>query len=202
LYEELCTFMTICCWILFGRRNILDKIYREYQDKYFMFKNFFFRKLCCLWNNVEMYGRTGQATDSNVIPSMRCAFVLAKATNTYSEYIILLSTTIAIQLRLNITLYHFACLVHTILEFRVPLEDGIYGQLKTHCLLQEEWYLKLPPQSWVCRITLRRNLSLPSPGLYTKGAENISETLAYAYQTTGRKYRKTLNLTLKEDWLA
>jgi len=31
-----------------------------------MFNNFFFRKSCLLWYNVEKYCRAGQATDDNM----------------------------------------------------------------------------------------------------------------------------------------
>jgi len=33
---------------------------------YFVFKIFFFRKSCRLWDNVEKFCRAGQATDNNV----------------------------------------------------------------------------------------------------------------------------------------
>jgi len=36
----------------------------------FVISNFFpFRKACLLWNNVEKYCRTGQATDENMAPA-------------------------------------------------------------------------------------------------------------------------------------
>jgi len=33
---------------------------------HFVFSNFFFRKSHCLWENVEKYCRTGQATDDDM----------------------------------------------------------------------------------------------------------------------------------------
>jgi len=39
-----------------------EKCCRENQNTYFMFKNlFFFRKSCCLWDDVENFSRAGQA---------------------------------------------------------------------------------------------------------------------------------------------
>ena len=64
--EDLCTFMIISCWILLRMRNILDKCCRQNQNKRCMFSNFF-KKSCCLWDDVENYGRARQATDNNIM---------------------------------------------------------------------------------------------------------------------------------------
>jgi hypothetical protein len=48
-----------------------------------MFNNFFW-KSCRLWDNVEKYFRTGQATDDNIIRRMRFACWITKATDTQS----------------------------------------------------------------------------------------------------------------------
>ena len=50
---------------------------------------FFFRKSCRLWDNVGKYCRAGQATDNNVALSVPCW--IPKATNTHSEYVILIA---------------------------------------------------------------------------------------------------------------
>jgi hypothetical protein len=39
---------------------------------------------------VEKYGRARHATDDNIIRRMRFAWWIAKATNTHSEYVILI----------------------------------------------------------------------------------------------------------------
>jgi len=70
--------------------NITDRISTGNQNTHFMFNNFFSRKLCCLWDNVGRYYRAGQATDDNIIRRMRTACWIIKATNTYSEYVILI----------------------------------------------------------------------------------------------------------------
>jgi len=56
-----------------------------------MFNNFFFWRACPLWDNVEKYGRAGQATDDNKIRRMRIACWITKTTVTYSEYVILIA---------------------------------------------------------------------------------------------------------------
>jgi hypothetical protein len=51
----------------------------------------FFRKSCCLWFNVEKYGTARQATGDNIIRHMRFACWITKATDTHSEYVILIA---------------------------------------------------------------------------------------------------------------
>jgi len=48
-----------------------------------------FRKLCCLWDNVDKYGRDGGAIDDNVAHA-RC-MLDNKCTDTYSKYVILIA---------------------------------------------------------------------------------------------------------------
>ena len=43
------------------------------------------RKSCCLWDNVEKYGRAEQATDDNIIRSMRFACWIPKVTQTHTH---------------------------------------------------------------------------------------------------------------------
>jgi len=49
-------------------------------------ETFFFRKSCRLWDNVEKYGRPGQATDDNTA-HVHC--MLDTATNTHTSCVIL-----------------------------------------------------------------------------------------------------------------
>ena len=53
LHEDQCTFMIISIWILLRRRNFSDKRFTENQNTHFVFSNFFSRKSCQLWDNVE-----------------------------------------------------------------------------------------------------------------------------------------------------
>jgi hypothetical protein len=50
----------------------------------------FFRKSCRLWDNVEKCGTARQATDDNITRRMRFACWITKATDTHSEYVILI----------------------------------------------------------------------------------------------------------------
>jgi hypothetical protein len=58
LLEGVCIFMLISRWILLRMRNVSDKNCRENQNTFYV-QYFFFLKSCCLWNNVEKYGRAG-----------------------------------------------------------------------------------------------------------------------------------------------
>jgi hypothetical protein len=48
----------------------------------------FLRKSCRVWNNMEKYGRIGQATDGTIIWHMGLARWITKATGTHSDYVI------------------------------------------------------------------------------------------------------------------
>jgi hypothetical protein len=63
----------------------------EKMKKHFMFNNFFFWKLCLVWYNVEKYDIVRQATDDNIIQRMLFECWITKATDTHSEFIILIA---------------------------------------------------------------------------------------------------------------
>jgi len=68
-------FLTIARWILRRIRNLWDKNCRENQNTHFMLNNFFFRKSCRLLDNVEKYGRAGQATDDYGACALRARYL-------------------------------------------------------------------------------------------------------------------------------
>ena len=100
----------------------------------------FFRKLCCLWDNVKKYGSTRQATDENIIWCMCIVCWITKAMDAHSEYVIIIARPWHILLcdctsKLRYT--YVACLVcHTL--------GGEY--LHTDCTLR----LIVDPNSRYC----------------------------------------------------
>jgi hypothetical protein len=109
LHKVLCTFMIICHLILLRIRNVSDKTH-------ILCSINFCSKCCCLWDTVDrgLYGKAWQATDDNVIRSMRFACWIINATNTHSEYIIIIvfpTATMATRTLLNVTLYVLPSLV-------------------------------------------------------------------------------------------
>jgi hypothetical protein len=91
LHEDLCAFVIISRSILLRSRNVPGRSCRENQNTHFIFNNFFFRKSCRLWDNVEKYGTARQATDGNIITRMRIACWITKARDTRAEYVILIA---------------------------------------------------------------------------------------------------------------
>jgi len=45
-------------------KKVSGKVFREHQNTHFMFKNFFFRKLCSLLDNVKKYCRAAKPHDN------------------------------------------------------------------------------------------------------------------------------------------
>jgi len=89
--KYVCTFMRISRSVFLSMRKVSDKSCRENQKSHFMFNNFFFfRKSCRLLDKVEKYGRARQATDDSIIRRMRFASQITKATETDSNFVILI----------------------------------------------------------------------------------------------------------------
>ena len=67
LHNDEYTYFIVCRSVLHRMKNVSHKICRENQNTHFVFNNFFPpRKSRRLWDNVEKYGRAGQATDNNM----------------------------------------------------------------------------------------------------------------------------------------
>jgi hypothetical protein len=72
-------------WEMFGTK-VVEKIKTQ-----ILCSITFFRKSCRLRYNVEKYGRARQATDDNITRFMCIACWITKATNTHSEYVIIIA---------------------------------------------------------------------------------------------------------------
>jgi hypothetical protein len=77
--------MIITCWVLLQMRNILENIYRESRNIYFIF-NRFFPKSHRLCDNVGKYKKAGQTKDDSTKRLMRIAWCISEATDTLSKY--------------------------------------------------------------------------------------------------------------------
>ena len=91
LHEDLCTFMIILNLAKFFlelemfQTKLLQKI-----KTHFVFNSFFSENRTdyeIMWKNFKV----GQTTDDNIIRRMRFACWITKATNTHSEYVILIA---------------------------------------------------------------------------------------------------------------
>jgi len=63
--EDVCTFMVISRRILLSMRKVVEKICRETEIKFYVQQIFFWRKSCCLCDNLENCNTAGKATDDN-----------------------------------------------------------------------------------------------------------------------------------------
>ena len=66
------------------------KLCRRNQNTHLMFSNFYFRKSCHLWDNVDKFWTARQNTDDDVTRRMRIICWVPKATDTHSEYVTLI----------------------------------------------------------------------------------------------------------------
>jgi len=68
----------------------------------------FFQKSCCLWDNVEKYGKARQATYDNIFWHVRFACWITKVTDTPSEYsnYCFSTATMVMQTQFNFKLLH------------------------------------------------------------------------------------------------
>ena len=118
LHEDLSsTLLIISRWILLKKENFSDKSCRENQNTILRSIFFFCRKSCRLWDNVEKYAIAGQATDDNMIRSMRIACWITKARHTlriWSNTCCFSTTRMVTRTRHDVTFirtFHIACLV-------------------------------------------------------------------------------------------
>ena len=59
---------------------------------------------------MEKYGTAGQATDENIMQRARCACLITKATDTHSEYVILLAFLRQQSLRESLSMKYYITL--------------------------------------------------------------------------------------------
>ena len=88
-HGDLCTFMIISRSVLLRMRNIPDKSCRK--NMHAVFSYFLSRNSRGSWCNVVKYGTARQAEEGNIIRRMRFGCWITKATNTRSEYVVLIA---------------------------------------------------------------------------------------------------------------
>jgi len=85
------TFMIASRLILLRMRNVSNKSCRENQNTHFVFNQVFFPENRIFYEIMrKKYGRFRQATDDTIIRRMRFACRITTATDTHSEYVIIL----------------------------------------------------------------------------------------------------------------
>jgi hypothetical protein len=121
LHEDLSTFMIISRSIFLRTRNVSKKVVEKIKT-HILCSVSFSRKWCLLCDNVENYSTARQVTDDNIILFMRFACWITKATDTHSEYVILIAfhtATMVTWTRLNVTLYVHPLSCFTLILFKL-----------------------------------------------------------------------------------
>ena len=90
-HEDVCVFVISCCNSL-KKRNVLEKVVEKIKTRVLCFITFFPPEKCPVYEIVwKKYSRARQATVDNIMWRMRFACCVAKATDTHSEYVILIA---------------------------------------------------------------------------------------------------------------
>ena len=118
IYMTTNTHFWSCDSVLLRMRNVSDRNCKETRNTRFTtrsFSFFFFRKSCRLWDNVEKYCSSGQATGGNMTYSH---FMLHTQGYKNTLRILLCTAAVIARTRLNIALY-----VHYLSYFLLFLTD-------------------------------------------------------------------------------
>jgi hypothetical protein len=98
---------------LLRMRNFSDKGVHKSKHTFYVQK-LFPPKSCRLWDNVEKYCRAGQATDGHIIRRILFVCRITKATDTHSEYVILIAFARQQWLRERDTILHYSCIARLV----------------------------------------------------------------------------------------
>jgi len=104
LQEDLCTFMIVSRWILLRMRNFSGEFYRENQNTLFIFNTFS--------ENRAVYEITWKKfVDPGMPRLIHFACWITKATNSYSEFVILIAFPQRQRVRECASALHYAYIV-------------------------------------------------------------------------------------------
>jgi hypothetical protein len=114
LHEDVFTFVTVTCWILLRIRNVSGKVVEKLKT-HILCSITVFRKSCPLWDNVNSYCGSKQATD-NIIRRMRFACWITKAKHTHSEHVILVAFPRQQWFRERTSMLRHTCIVYIVIS--------------------------------------------------------------------------------------
>jgi hypothetical protein len=152
------TFMIIYRWILLRMRNVSYKSCRENQNTHFVFNSFFFfRKSYRLWDNLEKYCTAVQDTDDSIIRRMRCACRIIKATNTHSQYVIVIAFPLLQSLHERAAVLRYTyiyCLVRVLRLRMVSSKTLVTRTLNSHEQQKGQVLIKYVVHAWAVTKTV------------------------------------------------
>jgi len=124
--------------VLLRMRNVSNKICRENQNTFFHFRQFLFQKKSTVYEkNVQKYRTASLPTDDNIIWRMRNAYWIPKATNTHSEYAILIvfppqqclhERASMLRCMYNARIVHYKQSVSVYSRYSASLRPGLYSK--------------------------------------------------------------------------
>ena len=110
-------------------RNVSEKPCREFKIQG-LFSITLFRKSGRLWDNVEQYGRTRQATDDNVVICMPFACCITKITGTHSECVILIAFPLQQWLRERASILRYTYIDSLVTSHSFLANSTIMSQIR------------------------------------------------------------------------
>jgi len=113
-----------------------------------VFNDLFFQNSCRLWDNVKICGTAREATDDNIW-RRRSAFWIPKATDIYSECVILIAFPHQqwLYTRASVSLYtYIVCFVIFALHLQLYFSNGMFSSR----LQTENFYPFLIVLAWPC----------------------------------------------------
>jgi hypothetical protein len=116
-------------WEMF-QTNVVEKI-----ETHILRSIIVSRTSCRLLDNVEKYGRARQATDDNIIRHMRFAWWISKATDTHSEYVLLIAFPRQQWLRERASMLRFTYIVSLVLSEKKT--DQTWKDMQMFCIVNE-----------------------------------------------------------------
>jgi hypothetical protein len=156
-----------------------------------------FFKLCRSWDNVEKYGTAGQATDYNIIWRLRFACWITKATDTHSEYVLLIVTIkMVTRTRFDVTLMRTLCLVLFLIFYLLP---SCHRQKNNEQFIWIDFYSHLWLLVCTCvRVYMNTYSSVFAPVLRQDSALACLKNLRIWRAETHHRHRLSLSPFLQE----
>ena len=127
LYDDLCTFMIIHRRIRLRNGNVSAETL-QIKSTLTLYSETFSPKIVPLWDNAGKYGTVRQGTGDNITGRRRIACWINKATNTHSEYVVLITFHLQQCLREHASvprLYYIARLVQCLWQKYIEVSMGL-----------------------------------------------------------------------------
>jgi len=140
LHTDQYTFVIICRSVLLIMKNVWSKICGKIQNTHFLFNtsNVPFRKTYRLWDNMENIIERGRP--QMTIRRMRVAYWIPKATNTHSQYVVLIAFPLQQWLYESPSMLRYTYMARIVVRYYQGTPSDLYLSVRT---TQHAWKDKL-----------------------------------------------------------